>query len=232
MILRIYFILIFIVTAPSLFGQKHRTSHSSDIEFASKLYRNDFFNSLNTIDSYNINSPVHLIGISRSGKMLLSRGEDFDGHFSYCQILPKRIRINDTIQPIIKGFIFGFGYGRDLFRGSKSIDMIASIGFNTGRIKLSDKESINQVNPYFAPKISLQPRLNFNKISISFRVEYEYDISRSNWLNRSNQSTQYRDVNNFNQTSLICFASIGYSLAQKPPWAKYQQSSEILCSFH
>lgn len=207
---RVCLIIIFLLSTPRSFGQKYSTTSSLDLVIGGKLYSRSFYGALNAFDSYSICSPVQFMGIAHSGRMHLTRGKDFDGHFSYCQILPKRIHLNDTVHPVLSGFVFGFNYGKDLFKASKVIDAIVGIGFNTGRLKLNDKVSVNRKNPYFAPKLSLQPKINLNKIAISIRIEYEYDISRSNWFYRSNRSNRYVDVKSFNQTSLTCFASIGY----------------------
>jgi hypothetical protein len=208
--MRVCFIMIFLLMMLQSFGQKYMTASSIDLVIGSKLYFHSFYDALNTVDSYRSYSPVHFVGISRSGRMYLTRGKDFDGHFSFGQILSKRIQLNDTIRPTIGGFIFGFSYGRDLLRASKLFDAIFGIGFSTGRLKLNDMVSINQKNPFFAPKLSLQPKINLNKITIAIRIEYEYDISQPTWSYQRNRPNRYDGVNSFNQTSLTCIASIGY----------------------
>lgn len=211
-VVKVCFKTLFLLISLQSFGQKHLTSSSIDIVFGSKLYFHSFYNALNNIDTYRLNEPVELVGVSHTGRMYLTRGKDFDGHFSYTQILPSPIQLSDSLRPKIGGFVFGFSYGKDLLRTSKLFDVIFGIGLNTGRLKLNDMASIHQKNPFFAPKLSLQPKINLNRIALAFRIEYEYDISRSTWLYQKSRPNLYDGVNSFNQTSLTCFFSIGYIL--------------------
>ncbi|MFN8863743.1 MAG: hypothetical protein ACK500_08845 [Flavobacteriales bacterium] len=197
------------------FGQRHNTSSSIDIAFGSRAYAQSFYNALNTLDTWQFDAPVRFVGIAYSGRFYLTRGKDFDGHLSFGHILPERIQLNDSLSPELGGFVAGFAYGRDVFRGSELLDVILGIGFNTGRLRLNDGQLINQKNPFLAPKISLQPKLNLGRIALSVRLEYEYDISGADWRNERNNSNQYEGVSSFSQTSFTGMASIGYILNRR-----------------
>jgi hypothetical protein len=197
------------------FGQRHNTSSSIDIVFGSRAYAQSYYNALNTLDTYKFDAPVRVVGIAYSGRFYLTRGKDFDGHLSFGQILSEQIQLNDTLSPELGGFVVGFAYGRDVFRGSELLDMIVGMGFNTGRLRLHDSELLNQKNPFIAPKISLQPKFNLGKIALSVRLEYEYDISRAEWRNQRNTSNHYAEVSSFTQTSFTGMACIGYILNRR-----------------
>ena len=178
----------FIFLSTTFFGQTKDTS-STDGEIASieicygyKTLNQNFQNNFNTTSNFKFKNPLQTIGVIYSSLLNVSRATVFYGAFYYNQIIPQAILINGANKCNVTGFIFGASFGRDLFDKSEKFDLTLTGGFNTGRLRLYGDELMRQKNPFFAPKIALQPKIRIKKIAISLTIEYDYDISKSTWI--------------------------------------------------
>ncbi|HET6225445.1 MAG TPA: hypothetical protein VFF27_04135 [Bacteroidia bacterium] len=151
-----------------------------DLYFGYKVLDKPFYSQLNTSkNAFKWNSPLQIIGIGFAGELNVNmNGRTFE-NIGYSQVLPQTIYIEDTLKGKIRGGIFNVAVG-PLIK-SKHIDIHCYAGFNTGRLIIYQNELIRQKNPFFSPKIGIQPRFRFGKVGLTAVVEYEYDVSRNNW---------------------------------------------------
>lgn len=211
-------IILFIVLTLStsiVFGQKKSSQDviaSLEIGYGYKTYNQTFQNNFNTLGDFKFNKPLQTIGLMLSGRFTYGASGHFTGHFSYNQNIPQPIVINDTNKCQVTGFNFGFGIGRDIFAKMENFDLILCGGINTGRLRLFNNEITRQKNPYFSPKISLQPRVKIKNISISLTVEYDYDVSKPTWRKTFFSNTDKTSIDRLNQTGLTTIVGIGYAL--------------------
>lgn len=171
-----------------------------------------FYNQLNTTNNFKFNKPLQTLGIGMSGEFNISRADNFNGHFIYSQIIPQTIHIKDTIKCKITGFIFSFAYGRTLLTAKSGIFNLGFyLGFNTGRLRMYGNELVRQKNPFFSPKIGLQPKIKLGHIDFTFIFEYEYDISKSDWKRTLFSNNDKVSLNNLRQTGITAQVGIGYT---------------------
>jgi hypothetical protein len=100
-------------------------------------------------------------------------------------------------------------YGFDLLK-NKKIDLIISYGFNTGRIWISGAEDTKQKNPYFAPMISIVPRVCIGKLSLQLKCSYDYDISSKEWKRKGLGDSEQLILNKFAHQGLNLSFGLGY----------------------
>ncbi len=164
---------------------------SYDIYIGKKLLSNSPFNELNSIDNFNAKKPLSYIGVGYSGRFIVNRSSDYDGHIIYNQIIPQKVSY-DSLNLVLSGFSFALTYGKALISKNKKQSIIFSLGFNTGRIKLKNSSlGLHYKNPFFSPKLSLQPKTKIGKSFLSFIIDYEYDISNYKWKERRKNSLSY-----------------------------------------
>lgn len=214
---KVILLLIFFHLSPIAWAQKktntETASYSYDVSFGNKIYNNSFYSQLNTFTKADISIPTQFIGIGISGAFWAgskSKSFKYDGHIYFNQIVPQKIRLNDTLAPLITGNCLSMGFGKDLLSKTNTVDIIISGGFNMGRIRLYGKEITNQKNFYFSPKISIQPKVKIKSISFSIRGDYEYDISNPNWKKLYFSKENPIILNKFNQSGLSLFFCVGY----------------------
>lgn len=204
------------LAAVAAFGQT-RKLESFDILYGTKLFKSNFYNQVNTLINYSYSSPVQLVGIGYSGGFNVTRGQfDFVGHVSYKQVIPHRLAINDTIKCNINGFVFSACvFGWDFFSKSKIFHLLFSGGFNTGRLRLGGNEWARQKNPFFSPKISLQPKIAIGKIILSVRADYEWDVSSKNWRRTHFATKDKINLDPLKETGATVFFCFGFVLSDK-----------------
>ncbi|WP_417265111.1 hypothetical protein [Brumimicrobium sp.] len=184
----------------------------ANIHYGTYFYKQDFNGQLNNFDHSKIFNPIQTIGISLSG--IYSNGDKhtYGIHFSYAQVIPQKVNVNDTTGGIINGFNFGCSfYGLNLTPKSKFSSTIVGIGFNTGRLRIKSESYKSQKNPFFAPVISLSPKFYLGKITIGLRTEYQLDVSKKGWrsVNFTNKKNSI-SVLKLNQSALITYFSLGW----------------------
>jgi hypothetical protein len=214
------FFLFFILLTTSLFGQKKEPKYLSlDVMYGQKILNESSFNGqLNSFNKPEFGGSISYIGIGISTSILVARGKIFDhfGNIYYTQIIPQDIKINDTIKSKITGFNFGFTYfGFDIFPKQKIFNTYVTLGINTGRLRLYQNSLTEEKNPYFSPKIRLQPTLSLGLIRLSLHIEYEYDISKKNWRKTNFSKSDNINLNKTSNSGLNVLASIGYIIKNK-----------------
>jgi hypothetical protein len=198
----------------SLAAQKDTTSDqtlsSFDIYYGVRPFFGDLYHQLNSTTNFSFSPPIRTIGIGTSGHFIMSRASDFYGHFVYNQILPEAIHIQDTIKAKITGFIFSFAYGGAVTTTSGVFAFYFYLGLNTGRLKITGDENLAQKNPFFAPKIGVQPKIKLGRIALTFIFEYDYDISKTSWRRTLFAKVDQVNIAPFRQTALTGQVGLGY----------------------
>jgi hypothetical protein len=177
--MRKFFVLLFCIVQFYSFANVGNSRFFYDAYFGYRVHRQNFYNQLNTFDSYKASAPLQVVGI-RGNEYFHTKLPNFFGNLSYSQILPQPVYIQDTIKGKITGGVIGLGLGFLLIK-TKPIDVHFYIGFNTGRLRMYGNELLKQKNPFFSPKVGIQPWFNFGEIALTLMAEYEYDVSNMNW---------------------------------------------------
>ena len=183
-----------------------------DIYYGYRPLFQDFNRQLNTTETIELSTPLQLIGIRGCEyiKFDWSRVRVYQ-HFAYNQVIPQAIYIHDTLKGRLTGCVWGMGYGGLL--KSKVINLYYYLGFNTGRRRINDKEQIRQKNPFFSPKVAIQPWFKFGKMAITAVMEYDYDISKTAWRRTLLANKDKVDIDRLRQTGIT--AQIGISFQMK-----------------
>ena len=186
------------------------SSTSFDLYYGYRPSFQNFYNKLNTTSKFDLNQPLQIIGIGISGQFIVTRGNNFFGHFIYNQVIPKDIILNDTIKCKITGFNFSYGYGDAITSKTGLFSLYYYAGFNTGRLRTYGNELARQKNFYFSPKIGLQPKIKIKNIAISLIIECDYDITNANWKHNTFSSRNQTKINKFRQSGITGQLGIGY----------------------
>lgn len=185
---------------------------SIDIMYGQSIFFKNFYNQLNSFEKLNINLPIRQFGIGYS---------NYDRHFgpgnnltirsqaSFNYFMTNNLIFNDTTKSEIKGFSVSYSIGKNFFKKSKYFRFNTYFGFNTGRTVLTKQDNLNLKNPFFAPKILLQPKVIIKRLCFSLFLDYCYDISNKNWKKLNKSNTQYY-LDKFDQSKLTFMFSIGY----------------------
>jgi len=198
---------------------------SWNIYYGQKLLANTAFNgALNDLNKNELGTPIAFIGIGFTSRVLITRGVlDHDGSVYYAQVIPQKIKINDTINANITGFNFGFTiYGGDLFRKQKNFDVIIGIGANTGRLRFYGNPYVTQKNPYFSPKLLITPRLIFGSFCFQINVDYDHDISKKNWRKTNFSNSPKINLPQTSNSGLTVLVGVGYVIKER----KYEPVTE------
>lgn len=150
-----------------------------DVYYGYRVSNRNFYNQLNTINSFKFGSPLQTVGVR--WKIFFGTHHRIfkNGHIGYSQILPQTIVIQDTLKGKITGGFFNFAFG--YYIKTKAVNLMVYLGFNTGQLNIYKNDLIRQKNPTFSPKVGIQPWFRFKKFAITPIVEYEYDISKTKW---------------------------------------------------
>lgn len=181
-----------------------------DIYYGFKSYRNSFYNQLNNINNVNLNSPITILGfgVSNYDFAYNPRGQVVF-HMSLYMYQKSSITISDTNSSKIKGFSYNFGIGKIFATHNRRFSFPIYLGFKTGRLKLNLADGSNPVNPFFSPKLTIQPKIMLTrKLSLSLVIDFEYDVSKTLW--KKSNSGSY--LTNYNQSGLAGLISIGYGI--------------------
>lgn len=183
--------------------------------FGYKTYLKAITNNINTFDNFRADHPLQVVGIGFSEQLTFSAGNtggNFHGIFSYQYIIPQPVWINDSINGRITGFVFGAGGGKLFTQRSGTFSFLLYGGFNTGRLRLYNNETIRQKNPFFSPKIGIRPKLNIGRVSFSILAEAEYDISKTSWRRLNIANPDKVNIDKLRQSGLTTLIGISYRL--------------------
>ncbi|MBA3972168.1 MAG: hypothetical protein H0X46_08495, partial [Bacteroidetes bacterium] len=149
-----------------------------EVYYGYKIFVDDFQNKFNTIERFKLDEPLQLVGIGIAGPTTINRlPRTYYMHLLYNHVLPHAIQLNDSLPCKITGGIFSLAWGKYLITKSGNFYANFYIGFNTGRIRFYGNEPARQKNPFFSPKVGIQPKLYAGKLSIGIIMEAEYDVS-------------------------------------------------------
>jgi len=88
----------------------------------------------------------------------MGNGRVYSQTLTFTKIPKKSINFGDTSNADLTAFPVGAGiYGTTVSSKNKKNNLNISLGFNTGRLKLTNSKISTQVNPFFSPKISVRP---------------------------------------------------------------------------
>lgn len=159
--------------------------HYPDLKKFNEYFQNNY--------SLDFGKEIKMAGIDYTAYSVMTRGGGInDMHLSYLQFMPVKLSISDSLNFTLGGCNVSFlMFGKDLFYKSKYFDLIYGVGFNAGRYKLLRNdlsvsvETLKYTNPFFAPKITIEPRVILGSVMIGIRGEYQYDITYSGWRNKT-----------------------------------------------
>jgi hypothetical protein len=138
---------------------------------------------------------IQLAMIGMRSLLVTSDGFYFDGQSGYSFFIPQTVVFSDSLKQTLSGYCLTSEMGADLYRGSEVIDLLlgAGIGFGRQKIKVkSENPSIDDAlyrNPYFAIKAYVEPKLVVWFLTLSVRIEFICDISKSKWKYRNESLT-------------------------------------------
>lgn len=204
-------ILLLLLVGAAAYSQCGSGPDSFDVYYGYRSFSGNFYNQFSKITKPDLSLPLQVVGVGVSGRFIVTRGSNFNGHFTYSKVIPQRIKVQDTLSGKVGGFFVSFGYGTSLIRVPRVFDLDVYTGFNTGRIKITGNELLQQKNPFFSPKIGLQTKLTLCNIAISLRGEYEYDISKVNWRRTLVANENKVNLAGFRQTGITALLGIGYA---------------------
>ncbi len=202
------------ILTSELLSQKDSLSNFSlssfDIYYGARAFYTNFYSQFNSTSNLNIRLPVKTLGIGTSGHFIVNRGSDFYGHFIYHYVIPENLFVRDTVKGKIAGFIFSFAYGAIVSSEKGNFALYIYSGVNTGRLKITGNESMKQKNPFFAPKIGVQPKFKFGPLAFSLILESDYDLSKTSWKKTLFTKSEQITISKFRQSAINAHVGIGY----------------------
>ncbi len=190
---------------------KGRTNFT-ELSYGSRTTIQNFYDQLNAPTFIKLGRPLQIITIGACENIHFWTRYSLYANLAYSQVIPQTIYLWDTLKGKITGGVLNLSFGKFIVQ-SKSFDLSYYIGFNTGRLRMFDNEPIHQKNGFFSPKVGIRPRVKFGRFSIVGSVEYEYDLSKSNW-NRTRFSTGNKvRINNLKQSGMTVQLGVGYTLS-------------------
>jgi hypothetical protein len=194
----------------SLIAQKHDPISSLDVYYGYRPQIQNFYNQLSTLNNINFSKPLKMIGIGETGEFVISRNGKMTGHVIYDQIIPQVIYVQDTLKAKITGFVFSFAYGAAITTRSEKFALYYYSGFNTGRLRVYGNDLLKQKNPFFSPKVGIQPKIKMGKMALILILEYEYDLSRTTWRRTVSSKGNKTSLASFRQTGVTAQLGVGY----------------------
>jgi len=206
--MRTTILILFLALTTKIYSQ----TSTLDLNYGYHLCSNNYYGELNSIDPFNASKPFSIIAITTTEHMWKRSYQK--GKFSF--FIPSNIKIQDSINFKTSGFAIDYDFSYDLIKNNsdkskkKPFYLLVGIGFSSGQIYLGSNSSYHQKNPYFSPKLTIQPRYRIKKIILSLTFDYSYDISKGKWkdtrINKKNVAT----IKDFKQSGLTTLFSIGY----------------------
>ena len=171
------------------FIQEFTSGHSS-LDFSAGMVNGDFSQMNNSFESAygsRIESRFTCVGITYKGTLQAGSQWTSDALFSIQYYIPKIFLFSDSLSFTLSGYQIGAACCKDIFSQAQHFDLLAGAGFSVGRLALNRQDdtyasaSGKYTNPFFSPKVIVEPRVLFGTISLAFRSEYLFDISKYNW---------------------------------------------------
>ncbi len=192
--------------APKFYNQT-----TLDLYYGNRIYINTLYKQLNTVEHASLSTPPAVIGVGISGHdHPFGASNRYSSILNYYKVIPATVMIEDSLNATLSGFVAGLGAGAVFSNLKRTLNLNIYLGFNTGRTTLINNEYISQKNPFFSPKISIQPKVIIKRFAISLIVEAEYDVSNPAWKAKRWNKKDAHPLSSFNQTCYTGIISIGY----------------------
>jgi hypothetical protein len=192
--------------APKFYNQT-----TLDLYYGNRVYINNIYRQLNTVERTSLSTPPAVIGAGISGHdHPFGARSRYSSILNYYKVIPATVMIEDSLKVTLSGFVAGVGAGAVFSNLKKTLNLNIYLGLNTGRTTLINNEYISQKNPFFSPKISIQPKVIIRRFAISLIVEAEYDVSNPAWKAKRWNKKEAHPLSSFNQTCYTGIISIGY----------------------
>jgi len=175
------------------FIQEFTSGHSS-LDFGAGMPNCDFSQMNNSFEptyGSRIESRFTCVGITYKGTLQAGSQWTSDALFSIQYYIPKNYLFSDSLSFTLSGYQIGTTCCKDIFSQAQHFDLLAGIGFSIGRLALSRQDDIfasasgKYTNPFFSPKVIVEPRVLFGPISLAFRSEYLFDVSKNDWRRKN-----------------------------------------------
>ena len=189
-------------------------SQSVDLMYGTRLLKTNAISNYNTLNNYSFGNHLQFIGISQSG---INREQGKKGSFFqtgyYAQVIPHKVEIYDTITAKVNGFIYHVGIATANLTGNSDMFFaLLTVGFSTGRLRIKSGDELRQKNPFFAPSLTLQPKLRLGKLVLSITGEYAIDVSKKTWKKTTFAEDGQIELAPFDWSGAALYFGIGMSL--------------------
>ena len=213
MIKQLFLLLWPLLSFSSFLGQENSVNVISKDDTSLYYKKNQHISSIqisSTKKDYLINN---IIGVHVSGYGCGSA-------FSYCryislifnQVLPPIKKINDTLNTNLIGYYISYLDGVNIIKNSSNIDLVISLGFEFGRLRLYGNPLLRKKNSFFAPKIEIQPKIKIKRFVIGGFLGYGYDISNPNWKNTWFSKDKSYSLDKLSQSGYSWQVFLGWSM--------------------
>jgi hypothetical protein len=167
---------------------------SALLMYGNTIFRKDLLGQLNSKDNYSFGRPMQFAGVSLTEQVLIKTLGVFPSNVLAAHYLPQEFKVNDSVTGNISGSMFGVSLGYDFFKKSEVVGLTFSAGLNIGRLKLVDNQYLHLKNGMFTPKLSVTLSVHVRKLCLAFNAEYVYDVSNSDWKEKSRASKRSASV--------------------------------------
>ncbi|WP_430405628.1 hypothetical protein [Fluviicola sp.] len=190
--MRIGITILIIFCSFGTFSQRNSRDISSvDLIYGFRTLNRPMFGSIvekrySTFSDFQWSSPLQFVGagITLLGDSIDTGGKYFIGNAQIVAYLPQRINITDSLTAKSGGFNFGLTFlGIDAFPKTKNFDLVFNFGFDVGRILLTNP-GFQQRNLYFAPKVSIQPKVKMGLLHFLLLQNMGMTSLRTNGVKR------------------------------------------------
>jgi hypothetical protein len=181
-----------------------------EVTYGYRIYQSGFYGHFNTTDQFSLQKPAQTIGVIWCGTWRTGK-RNAEACIYYHQIIPSTITIQDSLSAKTSGYVAGLTGNFDLFKQSRTFDLIIAPGFSFGRNRIYGADNLKLKNYFFCPKLSLQPRVLIRKITASVALEYEYDITNPHWKSTWFSGKKGKaELQKFRQSCIVLNVGIGY----------------------
>ncbi len=199
------------------FFRKSPHANSVELNYGQMIYSRSFVGGINSFRNFQLGRPIQFVGLGVSGELKLSTFHNILGHFYVSGVMPQKIQLEELGQARIGGGLISAGLTKELIKRNRRFNLQPGIGILTGRMNIRQSEIIHLKNGFIAPKISIQSKAIFGKVSLALQIEYAMDLSDNDWKSIQQRSGSMDNLTAFNQSGLLMQISVG--------WVSYDQKA-------
>lgn len=119
-------------------------------------------------------------------------------------------KVNDSLSYTFNSFSASYSLGADIIT-KKHFRLPILLGFTYGQTTLKTNDNHTYKNNILAPKATIQTSFMFTGNICTLGFEYNYDVSRSVWTPKIDNSL----VTNFNQSNITIYLSLAFQLSKR-----------------